>query len=39
MTAHGHFLTRKQVASMIAAVDDNGDGEIDYNEFLVNNDS
>ena len=35
MTKHGHFLTRKQVASMIAAVDENGDGEIDYNEFLV----
>ena len=35
MTRHGHFLTRKQVAIMIEAVDANDDGEIDYHEFLV----
>ena len=36
MTRHGRFLTRRQVAMMIDAVDVNDDGEIDYEEFLVN---
>lgn len=35
MTRHGRFLTRRQVAMMIDAVDINDDGEIDYSEFLV----
>ena len=35
MTRHGRFLTRRQVAMMIDAVDVNDDGEIDYEEFLV----
>lgn len=35
MTRHGRFLTRRQVAMMIDAVDINDDGEIDYAEFLV----
>ncbi|CAG5109928.1 Oidioi.mRNA.OKI2018_I69.chr2.g4397.t1.cds [Oikopleura dioica] len=34
MTKYGHFLTRKQVQTMVDAVDVNGDGEIDYGEFL-----
>ena len=32
MTRHGRFLTRRQVQMM---VDVNGDGEIDYAEFLM----
>lgn len=36
MTRHGRFLTRRQVQMMVDAVDVNGDGEIDYAEFLVN---
>ena len=35
MTRHGRFLTRRQVDMMVGAVDVNGDGEIDYHEFLV----
>ena len=35
MTRHGRFLTRRQVQMMVDAVDVNGDGEIDYAEFLV----
>ena len=35
MTKYGHFLTRKQVQAIIDAVDENDDGEVDYNEFLV----
>ena len=35
MTKYGHFLTRKQVQTIIDAVDENDDGEVDYNEFLV----
>ncbi|CAG5112039.1 Oidioi.mRNA.OKI2018_I69.chr2.g6298.t1.cds [Oikopleura dioica] len=34
MTRHGRFLTRRQVQMMVDAVDVNGDGEIDYGEFL-----
>lgn len=34
MTRHGRFLTRRQVDMMVGAVDVNGDGEIDYHEFL-----
>ena len=37
MTRHGRFLTRRQVQMMVDAVDVNGDGEIDYGEFLVSN--
>ncbi|CBY20215.1 unnamed protein product [Oikopleura dioica] len=35
MTRHGRFLTRRQVQMMVDAVDVNGDGEIDYGEFLM----
>ena len=35
MTRHGRFLTRRQVQMMVDAVDVNGDGEIDYAEFLM----
>ena len=37
MTRHGRFLPRRQVQMMVDAVDVNGDGEIDYGEFLVSN--
>ena len=35
MTKYGHFLTRKQVQAVIDAVDENEDGEVQYDEFLV----
>ena len=35
MTRHGRFLTPRQVQMMVDAIDANGDGEIDYAEFLV----
>ena len=35
MTRHGHFLTRRQVKALVDAADVNGDGEIDYPEFLL----
>ena len=35
MTRHGRFLTPRQVQMMVDAIDANGDGEIDYAEFLM----
>ena len=37
MTSHGRFLTKRQVQQTVDAVDINGDGVIDYSEFLVRN--
>ena len=35
MSRHGRVMTNEQIELMIQAFDDNGDGEIDYNEFLL----